>query len=107
MPEAVWFESRHHIELIDLRKERAGGGRPSSQADHRQPAGRMGDNRKLVIAWAMLVSDGLETNIGRADKANPIRSKKFAIHTLGQRATFAEGITADRYGPNTVEKVEI
>ena len=35
-----------------------------------------------------LVSDGFETRIGRADKAKPIQTKKFAIHTLGQSATF-------------------
>ena len=35
-----------------------------------------------------LVSDGFETRIGRADKAKSIQTKKFAIHTLGQRATF-------------------
>ncbi len=31
-----------------------------------------------------LVSDGFETRIGRVDKAKPIQTKKFAIHTLGQ-----------------------
>ncbi len=36
-----------------------------------------------------LVSDGFETRIGRADKANPIQTKKFAIHTLGHEPTFA------------------
>ena len=36
-----------------------------------------------------LVSDGFETRIGRADKAKPIQTKKFAIHTLGHVPTFA------------------
>jgi hypothetical protein len=36
-----------------------------------------------------LVLNGFETRIGRADKAIPILSKKFSIHTLGQTATFS------------------
>ncbi len=36
-----------------------------------------------------LVSDGFETRIGRADKAKPVQTKKFAIHTLSQTATFS------------------
>jgi hypothetical protein len=36
-----------------------------------------------------LVSDGFETMIGRADKAKPIQSKKFAIHALGHVPTFS------------------
>ncbi len=30
-----------------------------------------------------LVLDGFKTRIGKADKAKPIQTKKFAIHTLG------------------------
>ncbi len=30
-----------------------------------------------------LVSDGFETKIGRADKAKPIQTERFDIHTLG------------------------
>jgi hypothetical protein len=36
-----------------------------------------------------LVSDGFETRIGRADKAKPIQTEKFAIHTLGHVPTFS------------------
>ncbi len=36
-----------------------------------------------------LASDGFETRIGKADKAKPIQTKKFAIHTLGHVPTFA------------------
>ncbi len=36
-----------------------------------------------------LVSDGFETRIGRADKAKPIQTGKFAIHTLGHELPFA------------------
>jgi hypothetical protein len=36
-----------------------------------------------------LVSDGFETKVGTTDEAIPTLSKKFAIHTLGQTATFS------------------
>jgi hypothetical protein len=36
-----------------------------------------------------LVSDGFETKTGRADKAKPIQTGKFAIHTLGHERAFA------------------
>ncbi len=36
-----------------------------------------------------LVSDGFETRIETTDKAKPIQSKKFAIHTLGHEYVFA------------------
>ncbi len=36
-----------------------------------------------------LVSYRFETRIGRADKAKPIQTKKFAIHTLGHELPFA------------------
>ncbi len=36
-----------------------------------------------------LVSDGFETRIRRADKAKPIQTKIFAIHTLGHVCAFS------------------
>ena len=42
-----------------------------------------------LAARQFLVSDGFETKIGRADRAKPVQTKKFAIHTLGHVPTFA------------------
>ncbi len=36
-----------------------------------------------------LGSDGFETRIGKVDKAKPIQTKKFAVHTLGHEPSFS------------------
>jgi hypothetical protein len=52
-----------------------------------------------------LVSDGFETKTGRADKAKPIQTGKFAIHTLGLGCVETRGDFSSRSGFTPLQRL--